>query len=129
MRRTKTGESITGYLQRASLPVAEARGNEIDPDDLNEYIIALINNRLDAEPRILKHAAALRQGSAIVPQELADEFEYLGGTDRLEKLVGQIWDELDDDVRRLIVLTLFDTIGTNPDGATVAERVQVDWRF
>lgn len=124
------GEDVTSYIREISLPSAEAHGNEIDADDVDEYIVALIDDRLAAEPQLLARAAkALNQTARTLDGELADEFEDLGGVDRLAELVGATWDDLDDADQRLVAITLLDAVYIDPEGDTIADRLRVAWRF
>ncbi len=129
-RCAEIGEDLAGYLQRISLPAAETHGNEIEADALEDYVDALIAKRLATEPLLLTHAAeALRRGSAALPEEDADEFRELGGSDRLAELAGGTWDDMDAQDKRLVAITLLESILVDPEGDTVADRLSVDWRF
>jgi hypothetical protein len=129
-RCAEIGEDIVGYLQRISLPAAEAHGNEIEAEALEDYVDALISERLATEPLLLTNAAeALRSGSVMLPEEDADEFHELGGTARLEELADDNWDDLDPEDKRLIILTLLESIMVDPEGDTVADRLEIIWRF
>jgi hypothetical protein len=124
------GEDVASYIREISLPPAEAHGNEIDADDVDEYIVALIDDRLAAEPQLLARAAkTLNQSALTLDGELAGEFEEFGGVDRLAELVGATWDDLDDDDQRLVVITLLDAVYIDPEGDTIADRLRVIWRF
>jgi hypothetical protein len=124
------GEDVASYIREISLPAAEAHGNEIDADDVDEYIVALIDDRLAAEPQLLTRAAqTLNQEANTLDEELADEFEELGGVARLAELAGATWDDLDDDDQRLVVITLLDAVYIDPEGDTIADRLRVTWRF
>jgi hypothetical protein len=82
-RCAEIGEDVVSYLRRISLPAAETHGNEIEADALEDYVDALIAERLATEPLLLTHAAeALRRDSAALPDEDAGEFRELGGSDR-----------------------------------------------
>jgi len=129
-RCTETGENVTTYLQRIALPAAEAHGNDIDANVLEDYVGTLLAARLDAEPALLDHAAlALRNGSTALDEEVTDEFRELGGSARLEELTGARWDALDDEDQRLIVLTMIESVFVDPEGDTVADRIRIVWRF
>ncbi len=129
-RCAETGENVVRYLQRISLPTAEAHGNEIGADAVEDYVGALIDQRLADEPLLLTRTAeALRRGMVTLPDDCAVEFEELGGSGRLLELVAQAWDDMDADDQRLLVLALMDSVFVDPDGETVAERVHVSWRF
>ena len=128
-RCAETGEDVVRYLQRISLPAAEAHGNQIDADALEDYVGALIGQRLADEPLLLTRTAeALRRGTVTLP-DCAVEFQELGGSVRLQELADQAWDDMDADDQRLLVLALIDSVFVDPDGETVAERVHVSWRF
>lgn len=129
-RCAETGENVVRYLQRISLPAAEAHGNEIDADAVEDYVGALIDQRLADEPLLLTRTAeALRRGTATLPDDCAVEFRGLGGSGRLQELAGQAWDDMDADDQRLLVLALIDSVFVDPDGETVAERVHTSWRL
>ncbi len=129
-RCAEIGEDVASYLQRISLPAAETHGNEIEADALEDYVDALIAERLAAEPLLLTHAAeALRRGSAALPDEDAGEFRELGGSDRLEELTGDTWDDMDAEDKRLVAITLLESVLVDPEGETVADRLSIDWRF
>jgi hypothetical protein len=129
-RCTEIGEDVVSYLQRISLPAAEMHGNEIEADALEDYVDALIAERLAAEPMLLAHAAeALRRGSAALPDKDIDEFRELGGSDRLEELTDGTWDDMDAEDKRLVAITLLESILVDPEGETVADRLSVTWRF
>lgn len=129
-RCAEIGEDVVSYLQRISLPAAEAHGNEIEADVLEDYVDALIAERLVTEPLLLTHAAeALRRGSAALPDENADEFGELGGSDRLEELTDDTWDDMDAEDKRLVVITLLESVLVDPEGETVADRLSIAWRF
>lgn len=129
-RCTETGEDVASYLQQISLPAAAAHGNEIEAEALEDYIDALISARLATEPLLLTHAAqALRSGSATLPEEDADEFRELGGSARLAELADDNWDDLDPEDQRLVVLALLEYIMVDPEGDTVADRLEITWRF
>lgn len=124
------GEDVASYIREVSLPAAEAHGNEIDADAVDEYMMALIDDRLAAEPQLLDRAAQnLSQSADALPEELADEFEELGGADRLAELAGATWDDLDEDDQRLVVIALLDAVYVDTEGDTVADRLRVNWRF
>lgn len=129
-RCAEVGEDVAGYLQRISLPAAEMHGNQIEADVLDDYVDALMAERLSAEPLLLTHVAeALRCGSVALPDEDADEFRELGGSDRLAELTGDPWDGMDAEDQRLVALTLLESILVEPDGETVADRVSIAWRL
>lgn len=129
-RCAEIGEDMVSYLQRISLPAAETHGNEIEADALEDYVDALIAERLATEPLLLTHAAeALRCGSAVLPDEDADEFRELGGSDRLEELAGDTWDDMAAEDKRLVAITLLESILVDPEGGTVAGRLSIAWRF
>jgi hypothetical protein len=129
-RCAEIGEDVVSYLQRISLPAAEAHGNEIEAEALEDYVDALISERLATEPLLLTHAAeVLRGGSVMLPEEDTDVFQELGGTARLEKLADDNWDDLDPEDKRLIILTLLESIMVDPEGDTVADRLEIIWRF
>jgi hypothetical protein len=124
------GEDVASYIQKLSLPPAEAHGNDIDADDVDEYIVALIDHRLTAEPLLLTRAAqTLSQSADTLDEELAEEFDELGGVDRLTELAGATWDDLDEDDQRLVVITLLDAVYVDPEGDTIADRLRVTWRL
>lgn len=129
-RCAETGEDVASYLRRESLPAAETHGNEIDADTVENYVGALIGDRLAAEPILPTRAAeALRRSMVALPNEIADEFRELGGSDRLEELTGDAWDDLDAADQRLLVIALYESILVDPEGETVADRLSVAWRF
>jgi len=129
-RCAEIGEDLESYLQRISLPAAETHGNEIEADALEDYVDALIAERLATEPQLLTHAAeALRRGSAALPDEDAGEFRELGGSDRLAELTGDTWDDMEAEDKRLVAITLLESVLVDPEGDTVADRLSVDWRF
>ena len=126
----ETGEDVASYLQRVSLPAAQAHGNAIDADAAGDYIGALIGERLAAEPLLLNVAAeALRRGTVALPDEDAGEFRELGGSDRLDELAGDAWDDMDAEDQRLLAITLLESVLIDPDGEAVADRLSVAWRF
>jgi hypothetical protein len=126
----ETGEDVAGYLQRVSLPAARAHGNAIDAGAAGDYAGALIGDRLAAEPLLLNEAAqALRRGTPALPDEDAGEFRELGGSDRLDELAGDAWDDMDAEDQRLLAITLLESVLIDPDGQTVADRLSVAWRF
>jgi hypothetical protein len=128
-RCIELGEDVAGYLQRISLPAAEAHGCEIEADALEDYVDALIAERLANEPLLLTRAAeALLRGSAALPDEDIDEFRELGGGDRLAELTDAIWDDIDDNDKRLVILALIDAVLVG-SGDTVADRVSITWRL
>jgi hypothetical protein len=113
-----------------SLPAAEAHGNAIDADAVEDYVGALIGDRLAAEPLLLNVAAkALRRGTLALPDEDAGEFRELGGSDRLDELAGDAWDDMGAEDQRLLAITLLESVLIDPDGETVADRLSVAWRF
>jgi hypothetical protein len=129
-RCAEVGEAVIRYLQRISPPAAEAHGNEIDADALEDYVDALMGQRLASEPLLLTRVAeALRRGTVTLPGDCAVEFQELGGSIRLQELADQAWDDMDPDDQRLLALTLIDSVSVDPDGKTVAERVHTSWRF
>jgi hypothetical protein len=129
-RCAETGEDVAGYLRRVSLPAAEAHGNAIDADAVEDYVGALIGDRLAAEPLLLNVAAeALRHGALALPDEDAGEFRELGGSDRLDELAGDAWDDMGAEDQRLLAITLLESVLIDPDGETVADRLSVAWRF
>lgn len=129
-RCAETGEDIVSYPQRISLPAAEAHGNQIDADAVEDYAGALIGQRLASEPLMLAHTAeALRSGTVVLPDDCAIEFQELSGNDRVERLAGESWDSMDADDKRLLVLAMIDSVVVDPDGETVADRVETPWRF
>jgi hypothetical protein len=129
-RCAETGEGVVSYLQRISLPAAEAHGNEIDADAVERYVGALIDQRLADEPMLLTRAAeALRRSTVTLPDDCAIAFQELGGSGRLLELAAQDWEDMDADDQRLLVLALIDSIFVDPDGRTAGERVQASWRF
>jgi hypothetical protein len=121
---------IVAQATRISLPAAETHGNEIEADALEDYVDALIAERLATEPQLLTHAAeALRRSSAALPDEDAGEFRELGGSDRLAELTGDTWDDMEAEDKRLVAITLLESVLVDPEGDTVADRLSVDWRF
>ena len=125
-----TGEDVASYLQRVSLPAAGAPGNAIDADAAGDYAGALIGDRLAAEPLLLTVAAqALRRGTLALPDEDAGEFRDLGGSDRLDELAGDAWDDMNAEDQRLLAITLLESVLIDPDGETVADRLSVAWRL
>jgi hypothetical protein len=129
-RCADSGEDVIRYLQRISLPAAEAHGNQIDAGALEDYVGALMGQRLASEPLLLTRAAeALRRGTVTLPDDCAVEFRELGGSIRLQELADEAWDDMDPDDQRLLVLALIDSVSVDPDGETVAERVHTSWRF
>ena len=115
----ETGEDVASYLQRVSLPAAGAHGNTIDADTAGGYAGALIGDRLAAEPLLLNVAAqALRRGTLALPDEDAGEFRELGGSDRLDELAGDAWDDMDAEDQRLLAITLLESVLIDP-GSTV----------
>ena len=129
-RCAETGDNVVRYLQRISLPAAEAHGNEIDANAVEDYVGALIDQRLADEPLLLTRTAeALRCGTVTLPDDCAIEFRELGGSGRLQELADQAWDDMEADDQRLMVLALIDSVLVDPDGGTVAGRVHVSWRF
>jgi hypothetical protein len=129
-RCAETGEDVASCLQRGSLPAAEAHGNAIDADALEDYVGAIIGDRLAVEPLLLKMAAeALRQRTVGLPDEDAAEFRELGGSDQIEDLAGFAWDDMDAEDQRLLAITLLESVFVDPGGETVADRVRLVWRF
>jgi len=130
VRCAEAGEDVIRYLQRISLPAAGAHGNEIEAGALEDYVGALMGQRLASEPLLLARAAeALRRGMVTLPGDCAVEFQELGGSIRLQELADEAWDDMDSDDQRLLVLALIDSVSVDPDGQTVAERVHTSWRF
>lgn len=129
-RCAKIGEDIVSYLRRISLPIAETHGNEIEADAVEDYVDALMAERLTAEPLLLTRAAeALRRNFAVLPDEDVDEFRELGGSDRLEELTDETWDGMDAEDKRLVAISLLESVLVDPEGETVADRLRVVWRF
>ncbi len=129
-RCAEVGEDVVRYLQRISLPAAEAHGNEIDADAIEDYAAALVDQRLADEPLLLTRTAeAFRRGAVTLPDDCAAEFHELGGSSRLRQLADEAWDDMDADDQRLLVLALIDSVLVHPEGKTVAERVHTSWRF
>ena len=129
-RCDETGEDVVAHLRDMALPAAMDHGNDIDADDADEYVLALIAERLDTHPGLLtRAAAAISQDPEALLGEFADEFEELGGTERLEQLDDKTVPDMDDDDLRLLFLVMLESAVISPDGATVAERIQVNWRF
>ncbi len=129
-RCAETGEEVVAYLRQISLPAAEARGNEIDADSVEDYVRALIDQRLASEPLLLTRTAeALRRSTVTLPDDCAAEFAELGGSNRLQQLADDAWDDMDADDQRLLVPALIDSVFVDPDGETVANRVHTAWRF
>src|ERR1035441_9278654 len=125
-----TSSRSPGLRTLRSLPAAETHGNEIEADALEDYVDALIAERLATEPLLLTHAAeALRRDSAALPDEDAGEFRELGGSDRLEELTDGTWDGMDTEDKRLVAITLLESVLVDPEGGTVADRLSVAWRF
>jgi hypothetical protein len=129
-RCTELGEDVVSYLQRISLPAAEAHGCEIEADALDDYIDALIAERLADEPLLLTRAAeALRHGSVTLDEEDISEFRELGGSNRLAELTDAVWDDMNVEDKRLVANMLIDCILVASEGDTVADRVSVTWRL
>jgi hypothetical protein len=129
-RCAETGEDVVSYLQRISLPAAEAHGNEIEAEAAEDYVDALISGRLATEPLLLTHAAeALRSGPVTLTEEVADEFYELGGSARLAELADGSWDDMAAEDQRLIAIALLESVMVDPEGDTVADRLEVIWRF
>lgn len=129
-RCEQTGEDVVEHLRDMALPAAMDHGNDIDADDADEYVLALIAERLDTHPGLLTGAAAaISQDPEAALGEFTEEFEELGGAERLEQLHGETVPDMDDDDLRLLFLVMLESAAINPDGATVAERIQVNWRF
>ena len=129
-RCAEIGEDVASYLQRISLPAAEEHGNEIEAEALEDYVDALISERLAAEPLLLTHAAeALRSGSVTLSEDSFDEFRELGGNARLEELANDNWDDLGPGDQRLVAIALLESIIVDPEGDTVADRLEIIWRF
>ena len=74
-------------------------------------------------------AQALRRGTLVLPDEDAGEFRELGGSDRLDELAGDAWDDMDAGDQRLLAITLLESVLIDPDGETVADRLNIAWRF
>ena len=55
-RCAEIGEDVVSYLQRILLPAAEAHGNKIDADAVEDYVGALIDQRF-ANELLLTHTA------------------------------------------------------------------------
>ena len=128
--RDQTGQDVAGYLQRVSLPAAGAHGNAIDADTAGDYAGALTGGRLAAGPLLLNVAAqALRRGTLPLPDQDAGEVRDLGGSDRLDELAGDAWDDMDAGDQRLLAITLLESVLIDPDGETIADRLSVAWRF
>ena len=66
-RCAEIGEDVVSYLQRISLPAAEAHGNEIAADAVEDYVGALIGQRLASEPQLLTRTADRQTGAAAGP--------------------------------------------------------------
>ena len=129
-RCAETGEDVASYLQRVSLPAAGAHGNAIDAGAAGDYAGALTGGRLAAGPRLLNMAAqALRRGTLALPDEDAGEFRDLGGSDRLDELAGDAWDDMDAGDQRLLAITLPESVLIDPDGETAADRLSLAWRL
>jgi hypothetical protein len=129
-RCAETGEDVVAYLRRISLPAAEAHGNEIDADSVEDYVGALIDQRLASEPLLLPLTAeALRRGTVTLSNDCVAEFAELGGSSRLLQLADEAWDDMDAGDQRLLVLALIDSVFVDPDGETVTDRVHIAWRF
>ncbi len=110
-----------------SLPAAEAHGNAIDADAVEDYVGALIGDRLGAEPLLLNVAAqALRRGTLALPDEDAGEFRELGGSDRVDELAGDAWDDTDAEDQRLLAITLLESVAIRAREET--RRVKVRQR-
>ena len=127
----QTGEDVASYLQRVSLPAAGAHGNAIDADAAGDYAGALTGGRLAAEPLLLLNVAAqaLRRGTLALPDQDAGEFRDLGGSDRLDELAGDAWDDIDAEDQRLLAITLLESVLIDPDGETAADRLSLAWRL
>jgi hypothetical protein len=96
---------VIRYLQRISLPAAEAHGNEIEADTLEDYVDALMGQRLASEPLLLARAAeALRRNTVTLSGDCAVEFQELGGNGRLQELADQAC--LTDSGRLALSLTM-----------------------
>jgi hypothetical protein len=129
-RCAEIGEDVVSYLRRISLSAAETHGNEIEAAAVEDYIDALMAERLTAEPLLLTRAAgALRYDFAALPDEDIDEFHELGGSGRLEELADETWDGMDAEDKRLVAITLLESVLVDPEGETVADRLRVAWRF
>ena len=80
-------------------------------------------------------AAAERGGAGIAPRHAraadqdAGEFRELGGSDRLDELAGDAWDDMDAEDQRLLAMTLLESVLIDPDGEAVADRLNIAWRF
>ncbi|MFI9811797.1 hypothetical protein [Saccharothrix variisporea] len=126
-RCEETGEDVVTHLLSMALPTAMDHGNDIDAD---EYVLALIAERLDTHPGLLAGAAAaIGQDPEALLGEFADEFEELGGAERLEQLDDVAVPDMDEDDLRLLFLVMLESAVINPDGAMFTERVEVNWRF
>jgi hypothetical protein len=129
-RCVELDEDVATYLQRVSLTAAEAHSCEIDADAVEDYVDALIAERLANEPMLLTRAAeALRGGSITLSDEDIDEFCELGGSDRLAELTDVSWDDLDAEDKQLVIVVLIDCVLVASEGDTVADRVRVTWRL
>jgi hypothetical protein len=121
-RCIELGEDVVAYLQQISLPAAEAHGCEIDADALEDYVDALIAERLAGEPLLLTRAAeALSSGSTTLSDEDISEFCELGGNDRLAELTDVSLAER--------VIALIDCILVASEGDTVSNRASVTWHL
>jgi hypothetical protein len=56
----------------------------------------------------------LRRGTLALPDEDAGEFRELGGSDRLDELAGDAWDDMDAEDRRLLAITLLESVLIGP---------------
>ncbi len=129
-RCIELGEDVATYLQRISLPAAEAHSCEIDADALEDYIDALIAERLAGEPLLLARAAeTLSSGSTTLSGEDISEFCELGGNDRLAELTDVSWDNIDAEDKRLVIIALIDCVLVASEGDTVADRVSITWHL
>jgi hypothetical protein len=97
---------------------------------VEDYVDALMAERLTTEPLLITRAAeALRRNFATVPDEDVDEFRELGGSGRLEELTDETWDGMDAEDKRLVAITLLESVLVDPKGGTMADRLRVAWRF
>ncbi|MGQ7297919.1 hypothetical protein [Quadrisphaera sp. KR29] len=127
-RAEAEGQDWQDDVQRHAHGEACGCHNEIDADVVEDHVEACLAARLSADPDLLRSAASRLRRKGSLPRAVAEEFADLGGTARLEALAGTDFHDLDDDDARLVVLALLDAVMINPDGATVAERVELRWR-
>jgi hypothetical protein len=122
-------EPVTEYLASIGLPNAAACHTDIDADVTEDYVMALLEARLESRKGLLTEvAAALSARPNELDDELLEEFDDLGGAERLAQLDGLRLDDLDPDDLRLVILALLDRIEVSPDGQTVSDRLAVSWR-